>query len=53
MGEGVGEKEAYDKKSFAVDVKQQYIFRPPIVLLLWQFLQDLGDLVLQIEQEEL
>ena len=66
-GEGgeevIGEKEgksppypspkAYEKKSFAADVKQQYIFPPPIVPLLWQLLQDLDDLVLQTEREEL
>ena len=59
----IGEKEgksppypspkAYEKKSFAADVKQQYIFPAPIVALLWQLLQDLDDLVLQTEREEL
>ena len=44
---------AYEKKSLAADVKQQYIFPPPIVFLLWQLLQDLDDLVLQTEREEL
>ena len=41
---------AYERKSFAADVKQQYIFPAPIVPLLWQLLQDLDDLVLQTER---
>ena len=44
---------AQENKSFAADVKQQYIFPPPMVLLLWQLFQDLDDLVLQTEREEL
>ena len=44
---------AQEKKSFAADVKQQYIFLPPMVLLLWQHFQDLDDLVLQTEREKL
>ena len=44
---------AQENKSVAADVKQQYIFPPPMVLLLWQLFQDLDDLVLQTEREEL
>ena len=44
---------AQENKFFAADVKQQYIFPPPMVLLLWQLFQDLDDLVLQTEREKL